>query len=442
MAAPNQPPVSSPNARLSALHALAHTLDKGRPLDTAWAADRHFASLSPSDRAFAQMLAKTVLRRLGQIDNILKVFLERPLEARASRIMHALRLGTAQLIWLKTPPHAAVHATVELAKQLKMEKMSGLVNAVLKKVAHEGEAIAAAQDAAKINTPGWLWESWEMAYGADITRRIAEIHLTEPPVDISVKSDPEYWAGKLGGVVLPVKTDFGGSVRLRDTRAITQLSGFSEGKWWVQDLAAAIPAKLLGDVHDKRVIDLCAAPGGKTAQLAVSGAKVSAVDRSKDRIAMLKTNVHRLQLQAEYVTTDASKWLPAFAPDAILLDAPCSATGTLRRHPDVAWHRKPEDIARLMETQKKLLMHALGILAPGGTLVYAVCSLQPEEGERQIRQLLEEHKDVTLMPIKAAGLGVPEECVTSKGEIRTLPCHLSELGGMDGFYAAVLRKKG
>ncbi len=221
---------------------------------------------------------------------------------------------------------------------------------------------------------------------------MAEVHLTEPPLDITVKSDPDFWAQQLGGTALPT-----GSVRLRDMRNITQLKGFSEGSWWVQDMAATIPARVLGDVREKRVIDLCAAPGGKTAQLAAGGAKVSAVDMSKERIAMLKTNVHRLKLQAEYVTTDASKWLPAFAPDAILLDAPCSATGTLRRHPDVAWLRQPEDIIRLQETQARLLRHALGILKPGGTLVYAVCSLQPEEGERQItEQLLNENKDVKI----------------------------------------------
>jgi len=431
-----QTPILSANARLCALGALVHSLDKGKPLDSAWAQDRHFMNLGPSDRAFAQLLVKTVLRRMGQIDAILNQFLEHPLSPKSSRIMHTLRLGVAQLIWLETPPHAAVHSAVEMTKQLKMDKFSGLVNAVLKRIAREGRPLADGQDAAKLNTPGWLWQSWEKAYGAEVTRRIADIHLTEPPLDITVKSGPAAWAETLGGVVLPM-----GSVRLRETRNITQLKGFNEGYWWVQDMAATIPARLLGDVHDKRVIDLCAAPGGKTAQLASAGAKVSAVDRSKERIAMLKTNVHRLKLQAEYVTTDASKWLPAFAPDAILLDAPCSATGTLRRHPDVAWHRKPEDIARLRETQAVMLRHALAILKPGGTLVYAVCSLQPEEGEQQIQQLINERKDVSLLPIRAAEFGLPAECVTPKGEIRTLPCHLSELGGMDGFYAARLKKE-
>ncbi len=416
--------------------ALVQCLDKHKPLDSAWAIDRHFTSLGPSDRAFAQMLAKTTMRRLGQIEAILAQFLERPLATSASRIMHTLRLGVAQLIWLETPPHAAVHSAVEMTKQLKMEKFGGLVNAVLKKVSLEGRAIADAQDAARMNTPDWLWKSWEKAYGADTTRRMAEVHMMEPPLDITVKTDPAFWAEQLGGVVLPM-----GSVRLRDTRNITQLKGFSEGYWWVQDMAATIPARLLGDVREKRVIDLCAAPGGKTAQLAAGGAKVSAVDMSKERIAMLKTNVHRLKLQADYVTTDASKWLPAIAPDAILLDAPCSATGTLRRHPDVAWHRKPEEIARLVVTQAKMLQHAFAMLKSGGRLVYSVCSLQPEEGEQQITAFLASCKEATLEPVGPAVLGGLTECITARGEVRTLPCHLAEMDGMDGFYAAVLTKK-
>jgi len=324
---------------------------------------------------------------------------------------------------------------VEMTKQVKLEKFGGLVNAVLKRVAAEGKAISDAQDAPRLNTPPWLWKSWELAYGPEATHKIAEMHLREPPLDLSVKTDPNYWAEQLGGVVMPL-----GSVRLRDTRNITQLKGFTEGYWWVQDMAATIPARLLGNVREKRVIDLCAAPGGKTAQLAVSGAKVSAVDKSKERIAMLKTNVHRLKLQADFVTTDAFKWMPTLQPDAILLDAPCSATGTLRRHPDVALHREPADIARMVETQGKMLRHALDMLQPGGLLVYSVCSLQPEEGEQQITSLLAERRDVKLEPIQPAELGGLTECITARGEVRTLPFHLAELDGMDGFYAAKILK--
>lgn len=430
-----QTAILSPSARLTALGALVYSIDKKKPLDAAWQADRHFSTLSPSDKAFAQMLSKTVLRRLGQIDNLISKFLERPLPASATRVQHTLRLGVAQLIWLETPPHAAVHCAVEMTRQVKLEKYSGLVNAVLKRIATEGQAVIDRQDQVQANTPKWLWDSWNKAYGKETTRKIAAMHLREPPIDITVKQNPEHWAKELGGTVLPM-----GSVRLRDTRNITHLEGFKEGSWWVQDIAATIPAKLLGDVNDKRVIDLCAAPGGKTAQLALSGAKVSAVDRSKERIAMLKTNVHRLKLQADYITSDAFKWLPTIAPEGILLDAPCSATGTLRRHPDVAIHRQPSDVTRMAETQRKMLHHALDMLPSGGLLVYSVCSLQPEEGEHQITALLKEREDVTLIPVDASILGGLTECITQRGEIRTLPCHLEDLDGMDGFFAAKLQK--
>lgn len=429
-----QPPASS--ARLTALSALVYTIDKKKPLDAAWAQDRYFNSLSPSDRAFAQLLVKTTMRRLGQIDDLINRFLEHPLSSKNARVMHALRLGVTQLIWLETPPHAAVHSAVEMTKQLKLEKYSGLVNAVLKRVAKDGRAIIEAHDAAIVNTPSWLWKSWEKTYGEKTARAICETHLGEPPLDITVKTDPERWATALSGIMMPT-----GSVRLRDAKNLTHLDGFSDGSWWVQDIAASIPAKLLGDVNGKRIVDLCAAPGGKTAQLAAAGAQVTAIDVSKERVALLKTNVNRLRLQADYVVSDALKWKPKFEPDAILLDAPCSATGTMRRHPDVSWNKSPEDIERLTSTQKKLLHHAMDMLKPGGTLVYAVCSLQPEEGEKQIAAFLKDRKDCTLVPVTAEQIGGLKECLTKKGELRTLPCHLADLGGMDGFYAAVLKKK-
>jgi 16S rRNA (cytosine967-C5)-methyltransferase len=430
-----QPLVSASSARLTALSALVHTLDKKKPLDACWAQDRYFSALSPSDRAFAQLLAKTTLRRLGQADDILARFLERPLDAKLTRVMHTLRLGVIQLVWLDTPPHAAVHSAVEMTKQIQLEKYSGLVNAVLKKVAADGKAVATSQDAEKLNTPPWLWESWVKAYGEKTARAIAGAHLKEPPLDITVKSDPESWAKQLNGTVLPL-----GSVRLREARNITHLKGFAEGEWWVQDVAAAIPVRLLGDIKGKRVFDLCAAPGGKTAQIAAAGANVSAVDVSKERIAMLKTNVHRLKLKADYVTSDVSKWKPALTPDAILLDAPCSATGTLRRHPDVAWNRTPEDAARLPQVQRKLLNHALDMLAAGGRLVYSVCSLEPQEGEEQIAGLLAQRKDIRMVPVTPETLAGQKEWLTARGEVRTLPCFLADIDGMDGFYAAVLEK--
>lgn len=427
---------STSNARLCAISALVLTIDKKQPLDGGWAQDRYFQSLSPSDRAFAQLLVKTTLRRLGQIDRLLAQFLEHPLSSKHIRVMHALRLGVTQLIWLETPPHAAVHSAVEMTKQLKLEKYSGLVNAVLKRVAKDGHAIIEAHDAAIVNTPSWLWKIWEKTYGEKTARAICETHLGEPPLDITVKTHPEQWAKELGGVVLPTR-----SIRLREAKNITHLKGFEDGSWWVQDIAASLPAQLLGDIKGQHVIDFCAAPGGKTAQLVAAGAHVTAVDVSKERISLLKTNLRRLHLEADCIVSDALKWSPKFTPDAILLDAPCSATGTLRRHPDVSWNKSPEDIARLTITQKKLLHHAMEMLKPGGTLVYSVCSLQPEEGEKQIAAFLKDRKDCVLVPVTAEQIGGMKECLTKKGELRTLPCYLAEQGGMDGFYAAVLKKK-
>ncbi|MGE3713911.1 MAG: RsmB/NOP family class I SAM-dependent RNA methyltransferase, partial [Alphaproteobacteria bacterium] len=253
----------------------------------------------------------------------------------------------------------------------------------------------------------------------------------EPPLDLTPRADGTFWAQKLGGHLLPT-----GTVRLEERAGVTTLEGFNEGAWWVQDAAASIPAQLLGKVRDEVVVDLCAAPGGKTAQLAAKGANVTAIDITESRMKTLKENLKRLRLKAECITADALKWVPQEAPDCILLDAPCSATGTMRRHPDVAWNRTQDDVLRMAHTQYRLLNHALDILKPGGRLVYAVCSLQPEEGEGQITRLMENRKDVALMPIPPYYANY----ATSHGGIRTLPCHMEDSGGMDGFYTVQLIK--
>ncbi len=423
---------SPPSSRQSCLAALSSCLDKKLPLENTWGDDADFATLPPPDKAFAQRLARTTIRHLGQIDDVLKHFLEQPLHEKSSRTMHILRMGAAQLLWMEIPAHAAVHSSVELAKQSGQLPYTGLVNAVLKRVSEQGSKIISSQDAGKLNTPAWLWESWVQAYGEALARNIAHAHLVEAPLDITVKSDAAEWAEKLGGILLPE-----GGIRLQEPGAVTNLAGYTEGQWWVQDAAASIPAQLLGDIKDKRVIDICAAPGGKTAQLVASGANVTAIDISKNRISLLKQNLSRLGYGADCIAADAFKWKPAFTPDAILLDAPCSATGTLRRHPDVALNKTPDDISRLAATQKKLLHHALDMLLPGGALVYAVCSLQPEEGEQQITSVLAERKDVSLGPIQNPAFA---PYITPDGFLRTLPCHKAENGGMDGFFAALLTK--
>lgn len=375
-----------------------------------------------------------MLRRLGQIDAIATGFLAKR-ELPAGVVLDILRLGAAQLLFLDTAPHAAVDTAVELTAQRRQASAKGMVNAVLRRIGREGKDLVAAQDPGRLNTPDWLWLSWRTAYGTGRTRALVDAHLQEPPLDLSVKEDPAGWAEKLGATLLPT-----GSLRRPPGGAITDLPGFAEGAWWVQDAAARLPAQLLGDVAGQSVIDLCAAPGGKTAQLAAAGARVTAVDRSAPRLKRLTANLQRLQLEAQSVVGDATGWQPAAPADALLLDAPCSATGTIRRHPDVQRLKTDEDVQRLAGLQHRLLGRAVAMVRPGGLLVYCVCSLQPEEGEAQIERLLRERSDVERVPVAASEVGGLAELVTEQGDVRTTPGDLAGQGSMDGFFAARLRR--
>lgn len=418
-------------ARAVALQGLDNVLRRHLALEDAFDP----AGLAERDRAFARLLLATCLRRLGQADDILARCIERPLPANALIVRNILRLGVVQLAFLGTPAHAAVDTAVALVEAARFPGLRGLVNAVLRKVARESAAWIAQQDAPRLNTPDWLWESWSGAYGEEAARKIAAAHLAEPPLDISVKADAPLWAERLEAEVLPT-----GSLRRSPGGAIEALPGYDEGAWWVQDAAAALPARLLGDVRGKTVIDLCAAPGGKTAQLAAAGGRVIALDRSAPRLARLEENLGRLGLEAEIVVADAATWAPPQPAEAILLDAPCSATGTIRRHPDAGHIKRPEDIAKLTAAQDRLLRAALAMLAPGGRLVYAVCSLQQEEGPARIAALLADGVPARRVPIEPAEVGGLAEMITPEGELRTLPFHLAEKGGMDAFFAARLEK--
>lgn len=405
---------------------LAAVLGKHRPLDDAFDAHPSLMRLEPRDRAFARHLLAVVLRRLGQIDDLIAGALSRPLPASAAPARDVLRLGLAQLLFLDTPAHAAVDTAMDLVKSRAPEKFHGLVNAVLRRMSREGKRRLGRQDAARLNTPPWLWDSWCAAYGEATTQAIADAHLIEPPLDFSVKADAELWAEKLEAAVLPT-----GGLRRAVGGMVGDLPGYAEGAWWVQDAAAALPVRLLGEVRGTRIVDLCAAPGGKTAQLAAAGAIVTAVDRSKDRLGLVKANLDRLGLAAELVVADGTEWRPAGLVDAVLLDAPCSATGTIRRHPDVMRLRRPEDVTKMADLQARLLRAAMGMVKPGGVVVYAVCSLQPEEGEAQIAGL-------TRRPLAPAELSGQDQFITAAGDLRTLPCHWPDLGGLDGFFAARL----
>jgi 16S rRNA (cytosine967-C5)-methyltransferase len=422
-----------PSARGVAIDLIAAVLRRRRPLDDAIEESPDMAALQPRDRAFARLLIATVLRRLGQTDALIAHCLNTPLPARAFLVHDMLRLGIAQLLFLRTPPHAAVATTVDLAGARGFPTYKGLVNAVLRRLSVEGPELIAGQDAAVLNTPQWLRDSWNAAYGPKTAHAIAAAHLKEAPLDITAPSEPEKWAQLLDAVVLPT-----GTLRRSSGGAIMSLPGYKEGAWWVQDAAAALPTRLLGPVAGASVIDLCAAPGGKTAQLAAGGARVTAIDRSPRRLQRLRSNLARLQLAVECVAADAGNWRPPEPVPFVLLDAPCTATGAIRRHPDVPHLKTAEDVARLAAVQERLLDAAAGMLAPGGILVYCTCSLEPEEGVRQIERLLARGAPLERQPIRAEEIGAPAECVSDKGDLRTLPCHLSERDGLDGFFAARL----
>ncbi|MTJ83773.1 MAG: MFS transporter [Telmatospirillum sp.] len=392
--------------------------------------------LDERDRAFVRLLVATTLRRLGQIDDVLTAFLATPLPPRAHRAQDVLRLGAAQLLFLDTPAHAAVDTAVELARELGLAAHLKLVNALLRRVSREGRDRVAGQDAERLNTPDWLWESWSTAYGEAICRQIATAHLAEAPLDISVKGDPAAWAGPLAADLLPT-----GTLRRRPGGSVERLPGFEEGAWWVQDAAAALPARLFGPLAGRRIADLCAAPGGKTAQLAAAGAEVTALDRSAARLDRLKRNLSRLGLEARVETADAAVWRPERPFDGILLDAPCSATGTLRRHPDAASLKRPDDVGRLVAAQSRLLAAAIDMTAPGGLVIYCTCSLQPEEGAAAIDAAIRSGAPVRRVPITPSEVAGLAELVTPDGDLRCLPCHLAEKGGMDGFFAARLERQ-
>lgn len=417
-------------ARSVALDMVAGVLRRGRALDDA---DPALDRLDRRDRAFVRAVAAASLRRLGQIDALIAACVERPIPPRDALAHDVLRIAIAQLVFVGVAAHAAVASAVALVRLRGKPRYAGLVNAVLRRLAADGAAMSARQDAARLNTPDWLWRSWSRAYGEPLARAIAGAHLREAPLDLQVRSDAADWAAKLGAELLPT-----GALRRPPGGAVAELPGFSEGAWWVQDAAAALPALLLGDVRGRPVVDLCAAPGGKTMQLAAAGAAVTAVDISANRLARVRANLDRVGLSAELVAADAGDWRPPAPAGLVLLDAPCTATGTIRRHPDIPHLKKPEDAARLARAQDRLLANAAAMLGRGGVLVYAVCSLEPEEGPARIDQLLASTRGLKRVPVRAGEIGGLAEAITPAGDLRTLPCHWPERGGMDGFYAARL----
>jgi 16S rRNA (cytosine967-C5)-methyltransferase len=427
-------------ARRLAAEILEAVLRRRRPFDEQLEdAEPRLAALPERDRALTRALAATVLRRLGTLRHLLGQFLDRGPPADAPRVETALLLGAAQILLLDVPDHAAVDLSVRLVRaDRRAARYAGLVNAVLRRVAQQGTARLQAADTSTLDTPAWLMTRWTRAYGAETARAIAQANGREAALDLTVKEDPAHWANQLGGRVLPT-----GTVRVIAHGPVSQLPGFAEGAWWVQDAAAALPARLLGDVRGKSVADLCAAPGGKTAQLAQAGARVVAVDRTEARLLRLRQNLARLKLAAETVAADAAQW-QAGPFDAVLVDAPCSSTGTIRRHPDIPWLKREDDIGALTALQRSLVGHAAELLRPGGLLIYCTCSLEPEECEDIVAGLLAGDSRLRRRPVAPEDVGGLGELLTAAGDIRTLPYQLPDptpqLGGMDGFYVARLER--
>ncbi|WP_428031095.1 RsmB/NOP family class I SAM-dependent RNA methyltransferase [Ancylobacter sp.] len=419
--------------RRAAADAVEAILESGHPLEETL--ERLTRGLDDRDRALARMIAATTLRRLGSLRALLRTLLERGIPEKARRVEVLMLVGAAQILFMDVPDHAAVGTTVTLVgEQASTAGFKGLANAVLRRITREGKAVL--PDVA--DQPEWMVEGWTAAYGPAAGTAISHALAAEAPLDLTARQHPEMLAEKLGGRLLPT-----GSIRLVEAGNVTALPGFDEGEWWVQDAAAALPALLLHPAAGMVIADLCAAPGGKTAQLAAAGARVVAVDRSAPRLRRLKANLARLNLSADIIEADATR-LQAGPFDAVLIDAPCSATGTIRRHPEVAWTKAPADIASLAALQARLLSHAADLVKPGGVMVYSTCSLEPEEGERQVAAFLERRPDFVRDPVTSGECGIAAEWINTQGEVRTLPTHLPDedprYAGLDGFFAARLRK--
>ncbi len=412
-------------ARRAALAMLSGVLGRGRSLEHQLDA---MDGLAARDAAFSRALVSQTLRHLGVLDAVIRHFAPKPLPAhKAGPAAEILLLGAAELLVLKTAPHAAVDGANALAaRDRKAVHFKPLINAVLRRMAREGEGVLAGLDRVRLSVPDWLWPRWCAHYGEEAARSIAAAHLKQAATDIVAQSSDS----------LPESVPLFGSVRrLAEEGRIETLPGFADGGWWVQDAAATLPAHLLGDVRGKRVIDLCAAPGGKTMQLAAMGAVVTAVEIDAERAARIRENLARTHLAATIIEADARE--VRLAAPLVLVDAPCTATGTIRRHPELPWIKQAGDITHAAAMAYEILEAGAAMVEPGGTLVFAVCSLEREEGEEQIAAFLSAHAGFARAPLKKEDVFGHEEWITPEGDLRTLPFHL---GGMDGFYAARLTR--
>jgi len=440
VAAPAKPGLQ---VRAAAAKILAAVVDRKLSLDGALDNEHGnpaYKALNEGDRALVRAVLNATLRHLPRIDAAIAGLLESPLPEGARALHHVLAIAAAQILYLDVPDHAAVDLAVEQSNQdPRNRRFAKLVNAVLRRLGREKEQVLAEISSIPV-MPGWFLDRLEKTYGKERAQAISESQLESAAIDLTVKDDAQRWAERLGGLVLPT-----GGVRLAAFEGgVPSLEGFAEGAWWVQDAAASIPAQLFGDLAGKRVADLCAAPGGKTAQLILAGGNVTAVEQSENRIKRLRGNLDRLGLNAETVASDLTKYEPEELFDAILLDAPCSSTGTTRRHPDVLWAKGPDDIAKLASLQERLLRHAITLLKRGGTIVFSNCSLDPAEGEEVAARVLSDTPMLERVAIDAQQWPGLEFAINALGEFRTTPDMLTTpagfASGLDGFYAVVMRR--
>ncbi|WP_252912010.1 RsmB/NOP family class I SAM-dependent RNA methyltransferase [Aliihoeflea aestuarii] len=444
---PDQSPVNddAPGlaARRAAVRILSAVIDTKTPLDGLTDNEHghpQYRALDPRDRSLVRAILTTALRHRQSIQALIDARLDRPLPANATALVHILHVGAAQMLFLDIPDSAAVDLAVSHAKaDPRTRRFANLVNAILREIGRRKERALPAVLANTVEAPDWFAERLISAYGDEHASRILDMHRHEAAIDLTVKSDAQGWADKLGGTVLPT-----GQVRLASfDGAVSALPGYADGEWWVQDAAAALPARLMGDISGLRVADICAAPGGKTAQLASAGAQVTAIEKVPNRAKRLAANLDRLKLSAKIVIEDLFEHSPAEPYDAVLLDAPCSSTGTIRRHPDVLWTKTPQDIERLAALQRRMLDHAATLVKPGGTILFCNCSLDPVEGEDMIETALAQNPRLERNPIRPGEFAFADPFLDDDGAVRTTPAGLPNdepiLAGLDGFYAVRLK---
>ncbi len=424
-------------ARVAAVKIISAVLDKKTSLDGMLDGENGnpaYRALSLADRALVRAIVNTALRHLPRIEAALASLLDGPLPQGARSLHHVLMVGATQMLYLDVPDHSAVDLAVEQAhRDPRARRFVKLVNAVLRRLGREKQTVIESISAVPV-LPAWFYSRLAKVYGDDAASRISDAQLIPSVIDVTVKSDPDFWAEKLDGKVMP-----NGSVRLNSFEgAVSALPGFDDGEWWVQDFSASMPVRLMGDLTGKRVADLCAAPGGKTAQLILAGAEVTALDQSGNRLRRLRENLKRLKLNAETIELNMLKFQPDELFDAVLLDAPCSSTGTLRKHPDVCWTKDTADIAKLAALQEQMLRHAITLVKPGGIIAFSNCSLDPSEGEEMVAKVLKSEPTLERIPLSSSAFPEMGCAIDASGDMRTTP---DMFGGVDGFYASLLRRR-